>query len=215
MSRTFKNRKFKLTFYAKNQPAQLLLTFLTTITRWSYSTSNYYVLIGQNLTGEFMHKIYAASGNVCTDSWNWQSLVSPCDVFFRWVFKMKYSCYQDSSVIYGWFVYWVSGWEMRRLSKSSEIRFQVASFSFSPCLVHEGFMKSSVVHVAILCRFLRFETVTWPSIRFDVSLQNLKKPLDIFWPQIERKCSEEYLAVILAVKRKLWAIFLPLGHLEK
>ena len=48
---------------------------------------------------------------------------------------MKYSCYQDSSVIYGWFVYWVSGWEMRRLSKSSEIRFQMASFSFSPCLM--------------------------------------------------------------------------------
>ena len=69
MSRTFKNRKFKLTSYAKNQPVQLLLTFLTTITRWSYSTANYYVLIGQNLTGEFMHKIYAASGTVCTDSW--------------------------------------------------------------------------------------------------------------------------------------------------
>ena len=198
-----------------------------------------------------MHKIYVASGNVCTDSWNWQSLVSSCHVFFHWVFKMKYSCFQDSSVIYGWFAYWVSGWEMRCLSKSSEIRFQVASFSFSPCLMcwkvssdsgltwwlpeaasqllslsnyciwslffffHEGFMKSSVVHVAILCRFLRFETVTWPCIRFDVSLQNLKKPLYIFWPQIERKCSEEYLAVILAVKRKRWAIFLPLGHLEK
>ena len=68
MSRTFKNRKFKLTSYAKNQPVQLFLTFLTTITRWSYSTANYYVLIGQNLTGEFMHKIYAASGTLCTDS---------------------------------------------------------------------------------------------------------------------------------------------------
>ena len=81
MSRTFKNRKFKLTSYAKNQPVQLFFTFLTTITRWSYSTANYYVLIGQNLTGEFIHKIYAASGTVCTDSWNWQSLVSSCDVF--------------------------------------------------------------------------------------------------------------------------------------
>ena len=65
MSRTFKNRKFKLTSYAKNQPVQLFLTFFTTITRWSYSTANYYVLIGQNLTGEFIHKIYAASGTVC------------------------------------------------------------------------------------------------------------------------------------------------------
>ena len=32
--------------------------------------SIYYVLIGQNLTGEFMRKIYAASGNLLTDSWS-------------------------------------------------------------------------------------------------------------------------------------------------
>ena len=36
---------------------QLLLTFLTMVTRWSRSTSNFYALIGQNLTGEFMRKI--------------------------------------------------------------------------------------------------------------------------------------------------------------
>ena len=42
--------------------------------------------------------------------------------------KMKGSCYQDSFVIHGWFVYWVFGWEMRRFSKSSEIRFLMASF---------------------------------------------------------------------------------------
>ena len=54
------------------------------------------------------------------ESRSWQSLVSTCDVFnclFRWMYKMKYSCYQESSVIHGWFVYWVFGWEMRRLSK--------------------------------------------------------------------------------------------------
>ena len=27
-------------------------------------------------------------------------------VFFHWMYKMKYSCYQESSVIHGWFVYW-------------------------------------------------------------------------------------------------------------
>ena len=48
--------------------------------RWSRSTSNFYVLIGQNLTGEFMRKIYAASGNLLTNSWGWQSFVSSCDV---------------------------------------------------------------------------------------------------------------------------------------
>ena len=77
--------------------------------------------------------------NLCTilklvflDSWSWQSFVSTCDVFngfFHWMYKMKYSCYQESSVIHGWFVYYGFGWEMRRLSKS-EIRFRMALFSF-------------------------------------------------------------------------------------
>ena len=39
-------------------------------------------------------------------------------------------------------------------------------------------------------------------IRFDISLQNIKKPSDIS-PQIERKRSEEYLVINLAVERKL------------
>ena len=43
------------------QGRQLLLTFLTMVTRWSRSTFNFYALIGQNLTGEFMRKNYAAS----------------------------------------------------------------------------------------------------------------------------------------------------------
>ena len=42
----------------------------------------------------------------------------------------------------------------------------------------------------------------WPSIKFDVSLQNIKKPLDIFSPQIERKRPKEYLVIILAVKER-------------
>ena len=62
------------------QGGQSLLTFLTIVTRWSRSTSNFYALIGQNLTVEFMRKIYAASGNLLTDSWSWESFVSSCDV---------------------------------------------------------------------------------------------------------------------------------------
>ena len=69
---------------------------------WSRSTSNFYALIGQNLTGEFMRKINAAS-------WNLFPLTAEADrvlcqpvmvltVFFYWMYKMKYSCYQESSV---------------------------------------------------------------------------------------------------------------------
>ena len=123
---------FKLTSYAKIQLVQLLLTFLTMVTRWSHCTSNFYALIGQNLTGEFMQKIYAASGNLSSDSWSWQSFVSSCDVFnclFHWMYTMKYSFYQDSSVIHGRFVNWVFGWEMCHLSKF-EIWFRMASLLF-------------------------------------------------------------------------------------
>ena len=49
-------------------------------------------------------------------------------VFSHWMYKMKYSCYQDSSVIDDWFVYWVFGSEFRRLSKLLEIRFRMVSF---------------------------------------------------------------------------------------
>ena len=56
---------FKLTSDAETQPVFLKCRrgrpFLTMGTCWSRSTSNFYALIGQNLTGEFMRKIYAAS----------------------------------------------------------------------------------------------------------------------------------------------------------
>ena len=75
-------------------------------------------------------------------SWNLFTLTAEADillcqlvifltVFFHWMCKMKYSCYQESSVIHGWFVYWVFGWEMRRLSKSEIMH----RFRFSPCLM--------------------------------------------------------------------------------
>ena len=55
--------------------------WITMVAHWSRCTSNFYALIGQNLTVEFIRKIYASSGNLLTDGWSWQSLVSSCDVF--------------------------------------------------------------------------------------------------------------------------------------
>ena len=43
-----------------------VVVFIRPWSRWSRSTSNFYTLIGQNLTGEFMRKIYAASWNLFT-----------------------------------------------------------------------------------------------------------------------------------------------------
>ena len=81
--RTDLGRENSIGYYIYMQGRQSLLTFLT-VTHWSRSTSNSYVVIGQHLTGEFMRKIYASSGNLLTDSWSWQSFVSSCDVL-RWL----------------------------------------------------------------------------------------------------------------------------------
>ena len=64
-------------------------------------------------------------------------------VYFLWMYKMKYSCYQECSLIHCWFVYWVFGWEVRRLSKPI-IRFRMASFLFFTLLdVYENYKGSS------------------------------------------------------------------------
>ena len=57
--------------------------------------------------------------------------------------------------------------------------------------VTSNFMKSNTVYGASLCTFVRFESMIWPSIRFDISLQ------------INRKRPEEYVVINLAVERKL------------
>ena len=87
------------------QGRQLLLTLLTMVTRWAHSTSNFFALIGQSLTGEFMRKIYAASWILFTlpaeaDKVLCQ-LVMFLTLFFHWMYKMKFSCYQEYSVIHG------------------------------------------------------------------------------------------------------------------
>ena len=57
--------------------------------------------------------------------------------------------------------------------------------------------------------YARDNDLTYNSIRFDMSLQNFKKPLDMFWLQLNtekiKKLFEDYSVTILAVKRKLLA----------
>ena len=73
------------------------------------------------------------------DSWSWQSLcqlVMFLTVFFHWMYKMKYSCYQESSVIHGWFVYWVLV-EKCVGCQSRKSDFGWHRFCFSPCLMRK------------------------------------------------------------------------------
>ena len=96
-------REISASYY--RQGRQLLLTLLTMVTRWSRSTSIFYALIGQNLTGELMRKIYAASWILFTLTAGADrvlcQLVMFLTFFFHWMHKMKPSCYQESSVIHG------------------------------------------------------------------------------------------------------------------
>ena len=90
------------------QRRQLLLTFLTMVTHWSCSEepprgsyaivckyvcsmSNLYALIGQNLTGEFMRKIYTAIWKLFTLATETDRvlchLVMFLTVFFHWLYK--------------------------------------------------------------------------------------------------------------------------------
>ena len=55
--------------------------FITQVMGWLHCTFNFYAVIGQNFTGEFMRKIYAASWNLFTLTADPDSLVSTCDVF--------------------------------------------------------------------------------------------------------------------------------------
>ena len=53
--------------------------------------------------------------------------------------------------------------------------------------VISNFMKSSTVYAASLCTFVRFESMTLPSIRFDISLNRKVKSLQIYFLTANRK----------------------------
>ena len=84
------------------------------------------------------------------DSWSWQSFVSTCDVF---------NCLFPLDV-----------------QNAIQLPSRVFCYSWLVCLLGFWLRNASLVKIGNP----RVETVIWPSIRFDVSLQNFKKPLDIF-----------------------------------
>ena len=121
---------FKTDLLGKNSAGPVAFDF----SNQSHALVMLYVqFLCSDLTSEFMWKIYAAYGNLLTDGWSWQIFVSSFDIFnclFHSTNTMKYSFHQDSSFIHCWFVYWVSSWEVRCLSKSSEISLNGTVFVF-------------------------------------------------------------------------------------
>ena len=136
------------------QGEQLLLTLLTMVLRWSRSTSNFYALIGQNLTGEFMWKIYAASWILYYfDSWIWQSFVSTCDVLkCLFLLDVQNEIQLLSRVFrYSWLVCLLGFW-LRNTShcQSWKSDFGWHCFRLSPCLMRKRGRKRVKKSQAIL-----------------------------------------------------------------
>ena len=79
------------------------------------------------------------------DSWGWQSFVSTCDVFnclSPRMYKMKFCCYQESSVINSSFFFIGFLVEKYVASQSRKSDFGWHRFRFSPCLMRKRVEKS-------------------------------------------------------------------------
>ena len=129
--------------------------FLTIVMCWSCSMSTFCALIAQNLTGEFMRKIHAASWKLFTLTAEADRVfMSTCDIF-NCLFPLDVQ--NETQLLSGVFCYsWLVcllgfGWEIRCLSKS-EIWFRMALFSFSPCLMRKRVAKSEAI-LALLDTF--------------------------------------------------------------
>ena len=109
-------------------------------------------MTGQNLTGEFMRKINAASGNLFTDSWGWQSFVSSCNAFYCLFLLDVQNEVQLLSRFFCdfWLVCLLRFWLRNAQLKSLEIRFRMALFSkmsllTCPCLRRKRVEKSQAI----------------------------------------------------------------------
>ena len=137
------------------QGGQSLLTLLAMITRCSRSSSNFYAVIGQNLTGEFIRKIYAASWILFTltaeDDRVLCQLVMFLTVFSTGCAKWNSAAIRSlllfmASLFIGFLV------EEYVACQSRKSDFGWHRFRFSPCLMRKRVEKSEAI-LALLDSF--------------------------------------------------------------
>ena len=142
-----------------------LLSFSTGCIKWNTAAINSLLLFMAGLFTEFLVEKCAACQSQKSDFVWHRFHFSPC-----WMRVEK---------------------SLKRLSGAASRMVSLSNYCvcFLFFFLISNFMKSSSVYGASLRTFvLRSETMIWPSMRFDISLQNFKKPLvDIFSPQIERR----------------------------
>ena len=141
-------------FLQAGRTCQLLMTFLAKITGWSRSTSNFMLWLVKIWQVSSCGKLCSILELVFFDSWNWQSFVSTRDVFdCLFALDVQNEIQLLSRVFcHTWrlvCLYWIFGWEIRRLSKS-EIRFWMASFLFFTLL--DRCVRPGSDAVLVMCR---------------------------------------------------------------
>ena len=158
---TYLGRETLASYY--RQGRQLLLTFLTLVTRWSRPTSNFYALIGQNLTG--VH-----AGNLCNSLETCFTLTAEAGRFFCQPMYKKW----NSAAIKSLLLFVASlfiGFLVKKyvVCQSWKSDFGWHRFRFSPCLTRKRVEKSETI-LALLDSFkeLHLEWLAWVIIVFDV-----------------------------------------------
>ena len=85
------------------------------------------------------------------DIWSWQSFVSTFDVltvFFHWMYKMNFSCYQESSVIHGsLFIGFLVEKYVACQSRKSNLRWR--RFRFHLALMRKRVAKSEAIQALL------------------------------------------------------------------
>ena len=96
-----------------------------------------------NLIGEFMRKIYAASGNLFTDSCSWQSFLSSCGVF-NFLFPLDVQDeIQPLSRFFSHSLF--IGIRVEKCAACQSHRFGWHRFRFSPWMMHKRVEKSRAI----------------------------------------------------------------------
>ena len=129
---------------------QLVVVFSRPWTRWSRSTFNFYALIGQNLTGEFMRKIYPACWILFTFTAEADRVL--CQLVMFLTFFSTGCTKWNSAAIRSLLLFMASLFIGLLIESKSEIRFRMASFSFSSCLMRKRAAKSEAI-LALLGTF--------------------------------------------------------------
>ena len=134
-----------------------------------------------------------------------------------WSLVEKYVTSQSRKSYFGWHRFRFSPCLMRKgwkvwsdtgltwyLSGAASRMVSLSNYCIWCLFFISNLMKSSVVYAAILfthvCKIWDNDLTEY---QVCYKLRDLKKPSDIFSQQIERKCSKEYLVIILAVKESL------------